>query len=208
MNIFGNSNALRGGNHLYGITMDRILNGPNVVAANRPAFLNNLIETHGLHGRLQIDPTRWNWGYMNAPAGTQMTGSGQGDTGVNANMNRRNHGFTLEVLDRVGFDSFAADHGVIISRSKHTHLTGGGGMDSKGIYVVDAHPGNLGLVQFREADGTPYMMACDHHAQISTATFHAGLHNNPNYYRDNFPDRFLSIGRPQTQTSRQSATMA
>jgi len=97
----------------------------------------------------------------------------------------------LEVIDRVGFDSFNADHGVIISRSKHSHLVGGGGMDSKGIYIVDAHPGNLGLVQFREADGTPYMFACDHHANIATSAFHAGVHNNPSYYRDTLPERFL-----------------
>jgi hypothetical protein len=214
--IFGTSNALRSGNHLMGVHLCEpgtlaanctrpplgtrtaggdwpcVLHGPQITAAAaRATFLTQLIDDFGLHGRLQLNPTRWNWGYMNHPAGTQMTGTSQGETGVSAGMNRRNHGFTLEVIDRVGFDSFNSDHGVVISRSKHSHLVGGGGMDSKGIYIVDANPGNLGLVQFREADGTPYMMACDHHAQISTAAFHAGTHNNANYYRDIFPGRFL-----------------
>jgi len=144
------------------------------------------------HRAAIIDPERWNWS-IGGPPTMQTSTNTTLFTGLSPTPSRRTLGFAIDVINRVGYDSFSPDHGVLISRIGHTNLIGQGNMDGAGIFVIDAHPGNNNMIQFREADGTPYFFGCEHHVQIANATFRAGLHNNPDFYRDLFPERFLPI---------------
>ena len=166
-------------------------------AANNPLFSLPRSPVHASgdpinHRAAIIDPERWNWS-IGGPPTMQTSTNSTLFTGLSPTPNRRTLGFAIDVINRVGYDSFSPDHGVLISRIGHTNLIGQGNMDGAGIFVIDAHPGNNNMVQFREADGTPYFFGCEHHVQIANATFRAGLHNNPDYYRDLFPERFLPV---------------
>jgi hypothetical protein len=155
-------------------------------------------------GFRRIDPARWN--YMRTDAATNM---GIGLTNIGAEttftvggetrtfgteggipLTGRQHGFTVEVVDRTGYDSFMHDHGVFINRITHTNAPRSGGMENPASFIVDAHPGPLDIVQFVEADGSYYMKADCHYVNMVTATFHAGLHNNPYYLRYEFEEAF------------------
>jgi len=178
--IFGTTNDLRWGNNLLGVGLSET---QLTTAAQRATRFTTLPRNPYTNFSI-IDPERWNWAIggnsQDIAAGTI------GFSGISG----RVHGFNVEVIDRTGSESFNPDHGVIISRASHTNAmqapNGGGGtvLNAPGSYIVDSHPGNNGMVQFWEADGSPYMMLCDHHGQIATAAFHAGLHNDPTYYRE------------------------
>jgi len=174
------TNDLRWGNNLLGVD----INGPQVTTAAARATLLAGLPRNPHNNSTIIDPDRWNWAI-----GGNSQDIATGTIGF-AGLTGRIHGFNVEVIERSGHDSFNPDHGVVISRASHTNAmrapngTGGTVLNAPGSMIVDAHPGNNDMVQFWNADGTPYMMECDHHAQISTAAFHAGLHNNPTYYRD------------------------
>lgn len=207
--VFGTTNALRWGNNLLGVNIDR-------PSTHRDNFLRDL-EKHPSSGQNIIDPDRWNWSIGGTPGiqlggpvnitnhGIPFTSAGAGTPLADTNLLPRQSGFTIDVIDRVGHDSFSPDHGVLISRTSHTNVVGVGSMDNAGIFLIDAHPGNFGLIQFREADGTPYMFMCDHHMQLATAAFRAGVHNNPYYYSDiklvpnGFYDDFRPSGRFLTE---------
>jgi len=167
----GNTISSRWGTQLLGVPV----NNPVLTTdAQRNALLNTLPTDD--HGRRIIDPARWNWFI-----GGDLGGTG-GLTAYSPALTGRQHGFSIDVIDRTGADSFNIDHGVLISRINNVGSRAGG-FDSGGSFIVDSHPGRNNFVQYREADGRPYMMACDHHAQIGTAAFHAGVHNDATYYR-------------------------
>ena len=184
--VFGTTNALRWGNNLLGVNRSQ----PLTYQGN---WLRDL-PSHPSSGQNIIDPERWNYSIGGAP-GIQLGGAvslaNHNIPFTNATLPRQS-GFTIDVIDRVGHDSFSPDHGVLIARTSHTNVVGVGSMDNAGVFLIDAHPGNLGMVQFRNADGSPYMFMCDHHMQIATAAFRAGVHNNPYFYRETFPGRFLN----------------
>jgi len=152
----------------------------------------------------RIDPARWNYmrtdgpgslgiGLTNIGPQTNFTTGGETRTfgtpgGIP--LTGRQHGFSVEVVDRTGYDSFMHDHGVFINRISHTNAPRAGGMENPASYIVDANPGPLDIVQFVEADGSYYMMADCNYINMVTATFHAGLHNNPYFLRNEFPETF------------------
>ena len=188
--LYGTSNALRWATNLLGVDI-------TTPANQRPlsGLPRSPVHASGdplVHRATIIDPARWNWSIGGGPSMQTSTNTPL-FTGLPAAVTRRTLGFSIDVINRVGSDSFNTDHGVLISRIGHTNLVGQGNMDGAGIYIIDAHPGNNMMVQFYEPDGNPYFFGCEHHVQIAEATFRAGLHNNPDYYRDLFPERFLPI---------------
>ena len=78
-----------------------------------------------------------------------------------------NH-YTVEVVDRIGYDSFTPDNGVIISKTKNSDAS------APFIWVIDSHPADINEVDFIRPDGTPAMMSVGDYRQLSDATFHAG----------------------------------
>jgi M6 family metalloprotease-like protein len=75
--------------------------------------------------------------------------------------------YTLEVVDRMGSDSFTPDHGVLIAKNKSADV-------SPFIWVVDSHPEDIGKTDFRRPDGTPAPISKGDYRQLSDALFHAG----------------------------------
>ncbi|MCL1974742.1 MAG: hypothetical protein FWG61_01105, partial [Firmicutes bacterium] len=108
--------------------------------------------------RAKIDPAKWNWGtFRNSPRLTHDS-------------------YTIEVVDRTGFDSFMNDHGVLIS--KHASARQNYQPNS---FIIDAHPGPLGIVDFIRPNGDIAGMTDGDQLQLVAALFHAGVHNNPKY---------------------------
>ena len=81
--------------------------------------------------------------------------------------NRLYNNYTLEVVDRFGTDSFAADSGVLIAKTKNAET-------SPNIWVVDSHPEDINLKDFTRPDGTTVMVGKGDPRQALDALFKAG----------------------------------
>jgi len=75
--------------------------------------------------------------------------------------------YDIEVVNRQGFDSFLPDHGVIIAKSKTADT-------APFIWVIDAFPKDIGLIDFIRADGEPFYYTIGDYRQLADAAFHAG----------------------------------
>ena len=75
--------------------------------------------------------------------------------------------YTIEVVDRMGYDSFTPDHGVLIAKNKPADT-------APFIWVVDAHPEDFDTADFVRPDGTPAMISKGDYRQLADALFHAG----------------------------------
>jgi M6 family metalloprotease-like protein len=83
-----------------------------------------------------------------------------------------NH-YRVEVVDRVGNDSFAPGHGVLLSKSR----TGG----LPRVWLIDPNPQDIGMIDFYRPDGTPVPVVRGDPRQLNDATFHAGTNNGSEY---------------------------
>ncbi len=81
--------------------------------------------------------------------------------------NRLYDNYTLEVVDRFGTDSFAADSGVLIAKTKNAET-------APNIWVVDSHPEDINLKDFTRPDGTTAMVGKGDPRQALDALFKAG----------------------------------
>ncbi|WP_164215723.1 M28 family peptidase [Virgibacillus sp. YIM 98842] len=75
--------------------------------------------------------------------------------------------YTIEVVDRIGADSFATDSGVLIAKTKDAER-------APFIWVVDSHPEDINVVDFTRPDGTEAMVTKGDPRQLADALFHAG----------------------------------
>ncbi|WP_192894729.1 M6 family metalloprotease domain-containing protein [Neobacillus notoginsengisoli] len=75
--------------------------------------------------------------------------------------------YTLEVVDRIGADSFAADSGVLIAKTKNAE-------SAPFMWVVDSHPEDIHLKDFTRPDGTTAMVGKGDPRQALDALFKAG----------------------------------
>ncbi|KAK2015515.1 M6 family metalloprotease domain-containing protein [Colletotrichum eremochloae] len=75
--------------------------------------------------------------------------------------------YDVEVVDRMGSDSFQPDSGVLISKSKN--------VDSQPFqWVIDANPQDIELVDFYRPNGSVAMITLGDYRQLADALFHAG----------------------------------
>ncbi|EEH20842.1 hypothetical protein PABG_03073 [Paracoccidioides brasiliensis Pb03] len=83
-------------------------------------------------------------------------------------------GYDIEVIDRMGPDSFTPDSGVMISKVK---------TESRGTFqwTIDANPQDLKLVDFYRPDGTPSMITVGDYRQLADALFHAGTRSGSEF---------------------------
>ena len=87
--------------------------------------------------------------------------------------------YRVEVVDRVGNDSFAPGHGVLISKSRNT--------STPRVWLIDPNPEDIGMIDFYRPDGTPVPVVRGDPRQLNDATFHAGTRSGSEYeYRDTF----------------------
>lgn len=82
--------------------------------------------------------------------------------------------YTIEVVDRMGSDSFTPDSGVLLAKTKDKD-------DAPFIWVKDANPQDIDLVDFTRPDGTEAMVSLGDYRQLSDALFHAGTDSGSEY---------------------------
>ncbi|QKW50973.1 M6 family metalloprotease domain-containing protein [Streptomyces buecherae] len=82
--------------------------------------------------------------------------------------------YTVEVVDRMGMDSFTPDNGVLLAKTKNADR-------APFAWVVDAHPEDIDLVDFKRPDGTEQKITMGDYRQLSDALFHAGADSGSSY---------------------------
>ncbi|MFD9895832.1 M6 family metalloprotease domain-containing protein [Amycolatopsis sp. NPDC059027] len=75
--------------------------------------------------------------------------------------------YTVEVVDRMGSDSFTPDSGVLIAKTKNRD-------DAPFEWIIDAHPEDINLTDYTKPDGTPVKITIGDYRQLNDATFKAG----------------------------------
>ena len=94
--------------------------------------------------------------------------------------------YSMEVIQRIGYDSFCPDNGVLLALNKDREGHSGG-PNSFNLFnwVIDAHPEDINMVDFYRPDGTPVMRTIADYRQLNDALFHAGLNSGSKFeYRD------------------------
>ncbi|MGH3028277.1 MAG: immune inhibitor A domain-containing protein [Gaiellaceae bacterium] len=87
--------------------------------------------------------------------------------------------YRMEVVDRVGNDSFAPGHGVLLAKSRNS--------GTPRVWLIDPNPQDIGMIDFYRPDGTPAPVVRGDPRQLNDATFHAGTNSGSEYeYVDNF----------------------
>jgi M6 family metalloprotease-like protein len=87
--------------------------------------------------------------------------------------------YSLEVVQRIGYDSFTPDNGVLLAKNKVKPDKGCG--YGCFTWVIDAHPEDMKMVDFKRADGTTVMRTVADYRQLNDALFHAGLNSGSQY---------------------------
>jgi len=85
------------------------------------------------------------------------------------------HNYDVEVIDRMGSDSFQPDHGVMISKTKNSTNR------APFQWVIDANPQDINVVDFYRPDGTPSMLTIGDYRQLADALFHAGTRSGSQF---------------------------
>lgn len=75
--------------------------------------------------------------------------------------------YTVEVVDRVGFDSFQPDSGVLLAKTKDAE-------SAPNIWVIDSHDEDIEQVDFERPDGTDAMYSLGDYRQLADSLFKAG----------------------------------
>jgi M6 family metalloprotease-like protein len=99
------------------------------------------------------------------------------------------HNYTVEVVNRVGYDSFTPDHGVLIAKTKHADL-------APFIWVVDSHPDDIDQIDYIRPDGTPKPYPMGDYRQLADATFKVGRTGT----HPEFGDKGLAVEGETTNT--------
>ncbi|KAL7619478.1 hypothetical protein AAE478_010017 [Parahypoxylon ruwenzoriense] len=82
--------------------------------------------------------------------------------------------YDVEVVDRMGADSFTPDSGVMISKTKDRD-------NAPFQWTIDANPQDIDVVDFYRPDGTPSMLTVGDYRQLADALFHAGTGSGSEY---------------------------
>jgi len=113
--------------------------------------------------------------------------------------------YTVEVVQRIGYDSFTPDDGVLIAMNKDSLRGRNGGANefNSFIWVIDAHPEDIGQVDFVRPGGEPVMRTIADYRQLNDALFHAGLDSGSEFEWQDTPNRLhfyvIDIHRDERQ---------
>jgi M6 family metalloprotease-like protein len=90
--------------------------------------------------------------------------------------------YTIEVVQRMGYDSFCPDSGVLIAKNKD-RASSNGGPNAFNVFnwVIDAHPEDIQKVDFKRPNGEVVMRTIADFRQLNDALFHAGLNSGSAY---------------------------
>jgi hypothetical protein len=86
--------------------------------------------------------------------------------------------YTVEVVDRMGSDSFTPDAGVLLAKTKDED-------DAPFEWVIDANPQDIDMTDFVRPDGTRVPITMGDYRQLADALFHAGTNSGSEFeYED------------------------
>jgi M6 family metalloprotease-like protein len=99
--------------------------------------------------------------------------------------------YSLEVVQRIGYDSFTPDNGVLIAKNKDNLRGRNGGPNSFNsyIWVIDAHPEDIAMVDYVKPNGEKVMRTIADYRQLNDALFHAGLDSGSQFEWEDTPNR-------------------
>ena len=94
--------------------------------------------------------------------------------------------YSLEVVQRIGYDSYTTDNGVLIAKNKDKEGRNGGPNGFNCFnWVIDAHPEDINTVDYKHpGDGVPVMRTIADYRQLNDALFHAGLNSGSKFEWD------------------------
>jgi M6 family metalloprotease-like protein len=98
--------------------------------------------------------------------------------------------YTLEVVQRIGYDSFCPDSGVLLAKNKDVaSAVGGPNSFSCFNWTIDAHPEDINKLDFKRPNGEPVMRTIADYRQLNDSLFHAGLDSGSQYEWEDAPNR-------------------
>jgi M6 family metalloprotease-like protein len=95
--------------------------------------------------------------------------------------------YSVEVVQRIGSDSFTPDSGVLIAKNKDRESNSCGYRCF--TWVIDAHPEDINTLDFIKPDGTRVMRTVADYRQLNDALFHAGMNSGSQYEWVDGPNR-------------------
>jgi M6 family metalloprotease-like protein len=87
--------------------------------------------------------------------------------------------YSVEVVQRIGYDSFTPDNGVLIAKNKNKESNTCG--YNCFTWVIDAHPEDIKMLDFKRPSGDAVMRSIADYRQLNDALFHAGLNSGSQY---------------------------
>ncbi len=99
--------------------------------------------------------------------------------------------YSLEVVQRIGYDSYTPDNGVLIAKNKDSFRGRNGGPNefNSFIWVIDAHPEDINEVDYVKPNGEKVMRTIADYRQLNDALFHAGTSSGSEYEWEDTPNR-------------------
>ncbi|WP_051323810.1 immune inhibitor A domain-containing protein [Candidatus Solirubrobacter pratensis] len=98
--------------------------------------------------------------------------------GVTSSASSKYTGYTMEVVQQIGSDSFDPGHGVIINKTKTSSSNCGSGISGTSncfVWMIDSHPEDINHIDFVKPDGTPKMATLGDERQLNDGSFNAGI---------------------------------
>jgi len=91
--------------------------------------------------------------------------------------------YSVEVVQRIGYDSFTPDNGVLLAKNKDQFRGNNGGPNgfNSFIWVIDAHPEDMETVDYVKPNGDAVMRTVADYRQLNDALFHAGTDSGSDY---------------------------
>ena len=82
------------------------------------------------------------------------------------------------MVQRIGYDSFCPDNGVLIAKNKDKESRNGGPNGFNCFnWVIDAHPEDINMVDYIKPGGEKVMRTIADYRQLNDALFHAGTNS-------------------------------
>jgi hypothetical protein len=94
--------------------------------------------------------------------------------------------YSIEVVQRIGYDSFTPDNGVLIAKNKNNEGNTCG--YNCFTWVIDAHTEDIRMEDFKRPNGEPVMRTIADYRQLNDALFHAGLNSGSQYEWEDTPN--------------------
>ncbi len=90
--------------------------------------------------------------------------------------------YSLEVVQRIGYDSFCPDNGVLLALNTDGEGRNGGPNEFNCFnWVIDAHPEDINMVDYVKPNGEKVMRTIADYRQLNDALFHAGLNSGSEF---------------------------